>query len=32
MAIRVITETEAEPTNEDMIDEHEDDESLRRLI
>ena len=33
MAIPIITESEAEPTNEDMIDEHEvDDESLREFI
>jgi hypothetical protein len=32
MAIPIITETEAEPTNEDMIDEHEVDESLREFI
>ena len=32
MAILVIIETEAEPTNEDIIDEHEVDESLREFI
>ncbi len=32
MVIQVITETEAEPTNEDMIDEHENDDNLREFI
>ncbi len=32
MSIPVITETEAEPTNENMIDEHEVDDNLRAFI